>query len=929
MVFERSELFLTTAIILFFLLTITFLILLAVSRLKKIARLKKQAGYDILAGNFMLSIIFENTSYSELSLEKEYAWVIQDKFFRSRLLDAVIKLHRTYTGEFAKKIETFYYESSLINDSYKKLRFGQWSVQCEAIRELAEMNVTSSYSLIAQYVNAPNLTLRQEAITAIIKLIGLKGLSFLNDYEELLTDWIQLNLISIIKYHFPTTDEPYYNSFIDSPNKSVALFGRRLKSFYEHDNESFIERGELSQIDYKTVESENPILAFIKREKGLITSKLITSFSFAIKWVTCLSIATFVCFLSTHLFEIAGNKMPMISGILFYAVLNDAYLTLLLAIIMLPVAMFLFLLNKKLMDIGIGLFYFLVLLIHFGLSAYFFKAKVPLGRDLLAYSMDEIILTAKAGGGLSFSIAICFLLLIAVFIFLMYVANRSSDLLFRHWKVSLTLTGVLSISSYFLRKEKINTKTEFENYTMLNKSYFFVDNVLDEYRSEELPFKDKRNYYLALDEAEKPIDPAYPFYKQISGLNTLRPFFKPITSEKKPDLVFILLEGMGSDFIGDRAKLGNFSPFLDSLSKKSLFWENALSAGGRTFAALPSVFGSLPFLKQGYLEEGEQAPRANSLFNILHCNGYHSAYYTGSNAAFDKMDIFLKAQGAKIALDVNNFGTPYTKLPSLNGFSWGYGDKDIFKKYFNMQKDPSPNVSVLFTVANHSPYLIPDQQVYIEKVKARIKAVSIGEDRKEFLGSYLNELSCLLYADDALRYFFNTYSRLPEFRNTIFIITGDHRAPEIPISFQIDRFRVPLIIYSPLLTRTANFKSVVTHFDITPSLLALFSEAIEAPSTNSWLGTCLDTSRTVTFNRHVALMRNKNEFQDYLSKDYLLSGNTLYQLTDDLGLIAVENEQKKRQLKEEFSIFKSKNNEVVSTKKLIPDSVLSCDTYRK
>ena len=103
------------------------------------------------------------------------------------------------------------------------------------------MNVTSSYSLIANYVSASNLTLRQEAITAIIKLIGLKGLSFLNDYNELLTDWIQLNLISIIKHNFPSTDEPYYNSFIASENASVALFGRRLKLFYEKSGDSFFE----------------------------------------------------------------------------------------------------------------------------------------------------------------------------------------------------------------------------------------------------------------------------------------------------------------------------------------------------------------------------------------------------------------------------------------------------------------------------------------------------------------------------------------------------------------------------------------------------------------------------------------------------------------------------------------------------------------
>lgn len=241
MLFQRSEIFLTMVIILFFLLALLFLTLLVISRLKKLRRLKKQKTYDFLIGYFLFSIIFEDKLFEELSLEKEYSAIINDSFFKSRLLDAVIKLHKSYTGEVAKKIEEFYFDSSLINETYRKLEHGAWSVKCEAIRELAEMNVTSSYSLIANYVSASNLTLRQEAITAIIKLIGLKGLSFLNDYNELLTDWIQLNLISIIKHNFPSTDEPYYNSFIASENASVALFGRRLKLFYEKSGDSFFE----------------------------------------------------------------------------------------------------------------------------------------------------------------------------------------------------------------------------------------------------------------------------------------------------------------------------------------------------------------------------------------------------------------------------------------------------------------------------------------------------------------------------------------------------------------------------------------------------------------------------------------------------------------------------------------------------------------
>ena len=43
--------------------------------------------------------------------------------------------------------------------------------------------------------------------------------------------------------------------------------------------------------------------------------------------------------------------------------------------------------------------------------------------------------------------------------------------------------------------------------------------------------------------------------------------------------------------------------------------------------------------------------------------------------------------------------------------------------------------------------------------------------------------------------------------------------PEIPMKTKIDRYHVPLIIYSPLLKQPAQFESISTHFDITPSVI--------------------------------------------------------------------------------------------------------------
>ncbi|MES2592460.1 MAG: HEAT repeat domain-containing protein [Bacteroidota bacterium] len=232
-------------ILLFFSLSLFFLILLLISRLRKIGNEKKTAFYKQLADNVVFSVLFADKSYSDFLSDAEYVQNIKNDFFRLLLLDSLITLHRNYSGTYSQKIELFYSESALIQETYKKLNSRKWPVKCEAIIELAEMNIVDSHQLIQKYVRAKNLTLRQEAIVALVKLRGLDGLSFLVNYNEMLSDWMQLNLLAVIKNNYPTTPEPFYNNFLFSSNKSVALFGKRLKAFYEQTNEPFMEQLEM------------------------------------------------------------------------------------------------------------------------------------------------------------------------------------------------------------------------------------------------------------------------------------------------------------------------------------------------------------------------------------------------------------------------------------------------------------------------------------------------------------------------------------------------------------------------------------------------------------------------------------------------------------------------------------------------------------
>jgi uncharacterized sulfatase len=70
--------------------------------------------------------------------------------------------------------------------------------------------------------------------------------------------------------------------------------------------------------------------------------------------------------------------------------------------------------------------------------------------------------------------------------------------------------------------------------------------------------------------------------------------------------------------------------------------EQFLSEGGRTFAVLPSILGSLPFGKSGFNDLGNNMPVNNSLIGIMKRAGYHTAFYYGGDSKFDNMKLFLQ-----------------------------------------------------------------------------------------------------------------------------------------------------------------------------------------------------------------------------------------------------------------------------------------------
>src|SRR5205085_2875514 len=133
------------------------------------------------------------------------------------------------------------------------------------------------------------------------------------------------------------------------------------------------------------------------------------------------------------------------------------------------------------------------------------------------------------------------------------------------------------------------------------------------------------------------------------------------------------------------------------------------------------------------------------------------------DSKFDNMQLFLRKSNIDKVYDEKSFGPGYTLMPkSANGFSWGYGDKELFRQYFDTKiGTEKPFLNIILTVSTHTPFLINEQQDYLNKFEARLQQLGFDEVKKNQYRDYKLQYASILFADDAIKNFISAYSKRP------------------------------------------------------------------------------------------------------------------------------------------------------------------------
>ena len=275
---------------------------------------------------------------------------------------------------------------------------------------------------------------------------------------------------------------------------------------------------------------------------------------------------------------------------------------------------------------------------------------------------------------------------------------------------------------------------------------------------------------------------------------------------KKENVVIIILESFTKEVSGilnkdlEGGNYKGYTPFLDSIIKKSYTWEYSYSNGIKSIDAIPSVIGGIPSLVQPFVLSRYSLNDIDGLAFALKKKGYSTSFFHGA----PNVSMGFKAITNLLSVD-NYFGMDqYGKKKDFDGF-WGIHDEPFLLYCADaFGKLPRPFFTSVFTLSSHHPYTVPEKY------------------DKLFKGGPNPVYRVVQYTDLALKEFFDKVSKTDWYSNTLFVITADHSLNPIDhdkYKSAIGPFSIPIIFYKPGSDLVGHDSSLVQQIDIFPSVL--------------------------------------------------------------------------------------------------------------
>ena len=315
--------------------------------------------------------------------------------------------------------------------------------------------------------------------------------------------------------------------------------------------------------------------------------------------------------------------------------------------------------------------------------------------------------------------------------------------------------------------------------------------------------------FALLRTAKTPVIEKVTYYSNDAEVEKIFPVkHVPVDSEafQSQNVVVIILESFSKEFFGvynrdlENGSYKGHTPFLDSLIGHSRAYQYSFANGRKSIDAMPSIICSIPSIEVPYVLSHYSGNKINSLSSLLKEKGYYTAFFHGAPNGSMGFQAF-----ANLCEFTDYFGKDEYKNNNDYDGIWGIWDDKFLQFYAEkMNGFKEPFYTNFFSVSSHHPYNLPD------------------EFKNKFKEGELTIYKCIEYTDYSLKKFFETASRMPWYKNTLFVITADHASAQIRMpdyNTAWGYFSIPIFFFKPSADWHSFTPEIIQQTDIMPTVL--------------------------------------------------------------------------------------------------------------
>lgn len=256
----------------------------------------------------------------------------------------------------------------------------------------------------------------------------------------------------------------------------------------------------------------------------------------------------------------------------------------------------------------------------------------------------------------------------------------------------LSMRGGLKESTMNIGKVYYSTN-QFLNHSAVNPVFSVLSSI-----SKSDDYSQQYNYF---EEQERAL--------LFNGLYSTTDLDTPkLLKTSRPNILIILMEGFGGDFLSSISGLQDVAPNLDSLATQGVFFSNCYAGSFRTDRGIVCALNGHPGLpSESIMKMPNKSRNLPSLAKKFVEMGYSTDFFYGGDINFTNMQSYLWSNGYQSITADTDFSAAERQTNA-----WGVNDDITFSALLEKLKNSEDSLwhTTFLTLSSHEPFQVPSNR---------------------------------------------------------------------------------------------------------------------------------------------------------------------------------------------------------------------------